>query len=470
MPPIQETTAVSQGTKEFASRLETVKALLPEGFIPNHPPDCFSKCITSLMAHKDGNRIGEPGETVTINPAIRPEYDRHISNSEIKQIDQEYPNLLVFNQQNGPEGYPQPISLNDENYKELKQLAKEYLRFQTGDCIIAGFAGEASSVRGCLEAAIDYVGPNRVIAVDAGYDPLATDEAKKAGCKVINQKEVLEKLVNWDQMKKQFNLPFTAEKPPCGKGTTYWVAMLYLEAIGLLKEGDFVTNKDTDVINPYIYVPELYMALARMYHPENNPVEFTQALRTGQGRNNEPWLYQVNALVNAKTFEKRLLGYALGPITWPLSDARSAMWRHAREMPTTTSMGMETIRNVCSAGLSLERGLRLTAQVVVPDQKIENAESPPDREFRVVFHCAQLLRDLAEMTKTLHRFPHQWTHENIASFNDTFGGRITDTFIPPRHQGANILDQTMQEYILPSIKQLREFGDDIINWEKLKKL
>ena len=131
-------------------------------------------------------------------------------------------------------------------------------------------------------------------------------------------------------------------------------------------------------------------------------------------------------------------------------------------------MGMETIRNVGVAGLSIESQKRFIAQVVNPDRKIENMESPADREFNVIFHCAQFLRDLATHIKDTGLFLHHWTSDQIKSFNLQYGGERTITFVPPAAQQANLLRFTRQEYILPSIDQMKQ--DGVIDLDTLKSM
>ncbi|MBI4990799.1 hypothetical protein HZB96_01765, partial [Candidatus Gottesmanbacteria bacterium] len=105
---------------------------------------------------------------------------------------------------------------------------------------------------------------------------------------------------------------------------------------------------------------------------------------------------------------------------------------------------------------------------VDPDPKIENLQSPPDREFNIVFHCAQLLRDLATHVKGRGRFPHQWIGEDYTSFNQEYGGERTLTFLPPRGQQANLLRFTRQEFILPSIERMK--NDGVVDIDNLRKV
>lgn len=456
----------------FEARVEDIRNLLPEGFIPQYSPDLFINHLSTLVEFKqnffNGERLTWDIDRVALHGHKRNEYDNDNNLPDrFLEAQSDFPNILVYNQQINQDGEVKPVSFNDRRYIEAIQLAIDFMK-QQGDTIIAGFAGEKSSVRTDLEVAIDYVGSGHVIAVDAGIDPNATIEALKAGCKVLDQQAILQACFDWDAMQNLYGLPYSNDQLPSGKGTSHWVGTAYADAIGLLTPTAHLIQKDTDVLNPHQWIPEIYLALARIYAPAEDPVKFTQILRTGEGRNNEPWLYQANALANARTESKGQLGIVLGSLTWPLSDARSGEWEIISKLPTSNSMGMETIRNVGVAGLSIEKQKRLIAQVVNPDRKIENMVSPADREFNIIFHCAQFLRDLAIHIKETGLFLHHWAPDQIRSFNTQYGGERTITFVPPAAQRANLLRFTRQEYILPSIYQMKQ--DGVIDLETLKSM
>lgn len=469
LKPAETTTQQS-----FELRIEHVRTLLPPGFIPKYPPTAFNQHLSTLVNLKQEGFFGEKdkndndGQRVKIQVGVRHDYDSDDKlPKDALEAQQGFSNILVFNQQMDADGEVKPISLGVEKFADVRDLATDFMN-KSGDVIIAGFAGEASSVRGCLESAIDFVGSDHVIAVDAGIDPRATLEAHKADCKVIPQQAVLETCYDWERMQALYGLPYSRNRLPSGKGTSHWVGAAYAEVIGLLTPSAHLIQKDTDVLNPRQWIPEIYLALPRIYAPEGEPILFTQILRTGEGRNNEPWLYQANALANARTRSKEELGIVLGSLTWPLSDSRSGEWSVVSRLPTTNSMGMETIRNVAVAGLSIEMKHRLIAQIVNPDKKIENEASPADREFKIIFHCAQLLRDLATHVKETGLWLHQWSRDEIKTFNEMYGGERTLTFVPPSVQRANLLSFTRQEYIFPSIHQMIE--DGVIDRDRLKKM
>lgn len=201
--------------QDFSVRKEQTRGLLH--FIPNYPPEAFSKYLQLLTLLRGGEDdlerqqdFSRPvlDDVVQLYPTIRNVYDRDVltpklaeqivndypqlglTSEEVLAVDRVFPNLLVYNQQEGPESKPSPITLNDEQYTEIRQLAHDFLRNHTEDVIVCGFAGERTSIRGCLEAAIHFVGEERVIATDTGKDPEATDQAKQAGCKILDQQRI----------------------------------------------------------------------------------------------------------------------------------------------------------------------------------------------------------------------------------------------------------------------------------------
>ena len=359
---------------------------------------------------------------------------------------------------------------------------------------ILPFASEAGNVGSVIRYATSRLGGNNVIAVDAGTQDEAGEEAREAASKtgalVVSQREILD-AINWNELKKLGIIPEDFI-PKGAKGLTMYAGLVASEAMRIL-EKQFVMFHDTDIVNtgPHEgshearsgdYAALEHLALPYAYPLDDGQIYSSMLLKTGAGRNNEPWLLLANMLAKAAkrrgNAETAKLATLLGALGWPLSGERTlsgTVETHqgkiplARAIPFSTGMGIETHIDVTLAGIDVKDGRRHVMQVANPNPKIENGESLDDREYALIAGCANYMGEVVDHIEEVGRGIIDWTPEDIGRFNEVSGGVGHDIFVPNKnehHENAPVVIRT--DYVLPSMQQLRDLG--VVDWDKVQEL
>lgn len=459
---------------------------LHPGFVPHlYPPTELGAILTELDQHRQ-----KPPENVvflTDTKGIRPEY--HGNGSEpVENLRLALNHGGIYNSHDG-----ENINLHTDEARPVRDRAKEVL--ESGRVkVILPFASEAGSIGGVMRYAMGRVGKENVIAIDAETDPEAGLEAVETKGKVLKQKEVLG-CVDWGKLKELGILPPQFSEPAKGaKGLTMYAGMLALEAQGALTPDTILAFHDTDIVNPGPQDPQApgtegeysaldYLAIPYAFPPQgSSQIHGVYSLRTGAGRNNEPWTHTFNVLARSGSRMQDPIWYKYATLIttlgWPLTGERTlsgTVERNGEKVPLaralgwTTKMGIETYLNLALTGIDTRSEERQIMQVANPDPKLENRESPRDREFSIVDSVALFGYDMFEHSQATGRLPHEWTISDIAKFNQTYAQEAIQVSVPSRtdHHGNKIVDVN-PDFILPSMQDLRDL--DVVDWERLQQL
>ncbi|GEM_PF-6355841 len=455
-----------------------------KGFVPyEHPPRELGTWLEALT--NPDNR----GETVlymrTDDLSARPLY-----HGEAPPLGVRLGELGVYNSYKAGEGQRRNVNLLHPDATIVHDRARETLGSGRFTAILP-FANEAGTVGGVIRYAASRLGGEHVLAVDAGTDANAAIEASEAaqrtGAHIVRQADILG-AIDWDALKGLGILPkdFTLKG---AKGLTMYAGLIAAEAMGAL-DTQTVIFHDTDIVNAGPQDPDApgksgeysaleHLALPFSYPVDRGPIHSAMILRTGAGRNNEPWLWEARAIAkrNANP-DIRKLSLLLGSLGWPLSGERTlggtiqtpqGEIALARALPLAVGMGVETHMNIALAGLDVKNGRRSVMQVANPHAKIESRESPRDREYGLIYGCANYMGDAVEHIGNTGRGIIDWTAQDVANFNIIYGGQQDNVFVPSSddHHG-NKLVTIKTDYVLPSMQQLKELG--VVNWDRVQEL
>lgn len=345
------------------------------------------------------------------------------------------------------------------------------------------FAVEPNTIGPAIQYAAGRIPEDNVFTVDAGVDPSSTQAAQRAsettGVNVVNQQEVLA-CIDWRALKDLGILPPHLLTPPKGnKGLTIYAGLLALEAAGKLDKT--VMLHDSDILNlgqrgnehqgsyREFYSPLEYLVLPYVYPLSDIPANAVMALRTGQGRYNEPLIRTANSIVNGNFSEHvRALALAYATLGWPITGERAIRGNLLRAMPLPTGIfGLESHINVALSSKDVQTGHKGVMQVAIPNQKRENRPSPRDREYSIVFGASTYLERLLAFIEQVGRDPLEWTLNDTAAFNQLYGGRLDRQFVPNRYeQQPNAPIYLASDFVLPSMVQLHQLG--VVDWDRMQ--
>lgn len=478
LPKPEIFSGTSPRPEDFRSGFTVIRKEPPIGFVPtSYPPSEFGRNLQAWASHiqKESDAI-EAGTFNGSNGALRPIYHSNGS-SEMKPVLEAIDRTGVYNSIETQDEGQKNINILDPEHDYILERARLFLR-SGAVTVLLPFASEAGTIGRDIHYAENVVGPQNVLAIDAGTQTEASVEARATGVPVVNQKDILQH-VNWDYLKQEGILPPNF-KLKGAKGLTLAAGNLALESIGQLNK-TLVVQHDTDIVNPgpgrqEEAVPGDYCALDHLAIPYAYPLQDATVravynLRTGEGRNNEPWHMMTNNIAGLSEDEKmKVLGKALGTIAWPLTGERLVQGDLLRTFPRATGMETETQDNFCLTGIDLRDGKRGLMQVANPNPKTENKPSPRTREFAIVDQCCLWGQRLTQHIERTGRHPDQWNLEDIASFNRSFGGRLYTISVPSasdHHPNQSV--EVRFGYLLPSIDQLRQLPD-AVDWESIRQV
>lgn len=417
-------------------------------------------------------------------------------------------NSLYFNQVVDETGNQTNINVNtDPAGERIRARVKEVLDRTKVVCVLPFVDKEEPTIEGNTEYALEMLGEGRVLAVHAGRNRELEDRVREKGGLAVNQDDVL-RCIDWEAMVQLGILPpyFPQEDglPAKGpnhrnmtKGLTMLAGAITMEAFDMLEDHD-VAYHDTDITNP-----KEYDALTHLYIPHTyargQEVNVSRIARNGQGRNNEIWQASANqigteAAVQLKQkfldpnapnpegmtddeFYRRIKGQLeistlLGNNTWPLTGERAGKMY---DVIFSTGMGIETQVDMHDAGIDVRNKDNTVAQTGNPNPKNENAESETSREFMLINYCGNYQKQVADHIMRTGRMLHEWTLDDIRTFNNTYADLVQTFAVPseaPNAAPARGLAPT--EYMIPSIRHIRQLeeeqGISLVNWDKLREV
>lgn len=417
-------------------------------------------------------------------------------------------NSLYFNQVTGESGQRTNLNVNTDPAGEvIRHRVKEVLEQTKVVCVLPFVDKEEPTIEGNTEYALEMLGEGRVLAVHAGRNRELEDRVREKGGLAVNQDDVL-RCMNWEGMVQLGILPpyFPMEEglPAKGpnhrnmtKGLTMLAGALTMEAFDMLEDHD-VAYHDTDITNP-----KEYDALTHLYIPHTyargQEVTVSRIARNGQGRNNEIWQAAANQIgteaavdlkqkfldptasnpegISDDEFYRRVKGQIdlstlMGNNTWPLTGERTGK---VYDLIFSTGMGIETQADLHDAGIDVRNKDNTVAQTGNPNPKIENAESETSREFMLINYCANYQKQVAEHIMRTGRMLHEWTVDDIRTFNNMYADLVQTFAVPneaPNAAPARGLAPT--EYMIPSIKHIRQLeeeqGISLVDWDKMREV
>lgn len=441
--------------------------LVPESYDPRSLGTWLNKEVDKKATIEEAREHGSTNNTITNgtihmdthNMEERPRYDG--PNQRLNMLSR----IGVYNSVVEKNGTVSNINMHDPENAPLLDLTREKLA-DGSFIVLLPYAAEPNTIQGCIDYAVSRVGKANVIAISAGVDEESDRKAQETGVTIIDQQAVMNS-IDWNKLKEEKILPQRFPIPPKGsKGLTMLAGIIALKAIGKDQNTNVVFH-DTDITNP-----EGYAALEHIALPYALPVgeiQSTYVARTGEGRNNEPWVLAGNMTgMSHLNPEMMKMSMLMGTFTWPLTGERALKASVAETLPWSSGMGIETTLNVNMAGIDLKNGERGVMQVLNPNPKMEDRMSPRDREFAIVFRCAAQLQAL---TKDVNRFQtplHEWSLQQIGEYNAWYGGVQTSQAVPSganTHQPNSFVNME-SDYILPSVEQLDAL--EAIDWEAIQ--
>ncbi len=451
-----------------------------KGFAPyENPPSELGRWLQALVDYRRGNHQG--GIYIDTSQEGRPVY--HTTGpEELVSVRESLASCGIYNSPVSDNGGRYNVDIFDGNNDFIIERARDTLRSRSVRVLLP-FAGESNTIADVIRYAGELVGIENVLAIDAGTQEAATYEARRTGARVADQKEVL-RYVDWAQLKRLEIVPPKFPVPPRGsKGMTVYAGLVALESTMNLYDTSLVMH-DTDIVNPGHsrrngQHPE-YHALEHLAIPLAYPVgdvHGVNLLKTGEGRNNEPW-FAANNLICASSEDDDMvkLTTLLGTLGWPLSGERLLSGKLTvgdgvvdltRHMHLATGMGVETGIDVYLTGVDVRGGARYFMQTANPNPKIENYYSPRDREYALITNCALFLTDISRQIERRGRLFHEWKEDDISDFNGRYGGRIRSISVPnPNDHHGNVLVDVTSDYVLPSMEMLRAL--DVVDWESVR--
>lgn len=357
------------------------------------------------------------------------------------------------------------LGIYDPSLYHVKEAVKALA--QSGKVtVIMPFHHEQGTVGGNIAYAQSLIGQHNVLGISTGDDIASTREAQASGGIVLEQNEIFEALhTDWDAIREGVGINDGLRGVPIlgSKGLTIFGGVSGITVLaehGRIDPDQIVAWHDTDITDPHEYgaLPTVLIPFLRE-NLEEARVLMSILAKNGSGRNNEMILGEIADTVNYSSNSQLIrLALQLFSTPWPLSGERAFHLDTLRNMPIATGMGIEIMADTYVAGLSAtEQGY--IANVANPYPKRENKESPPEREFGVVNTVNSMLIAIKKHIHHTHRYPHQWTLEDIKLFNDKYGGKELVFLVPSNKSNAENAAVTIQlDYILPSINMMLKHG------------
>src|SRR3989344_7572647 len=410
----------------------------------------------------------------------RPERNAQ-SNPAYEKLMRRYLRMGIYNQITDEEGHVTghlDLAAEPELRKTLRDAIAELA--QKGLIrVIIPFVTEPQAGL-AVEYNAQLVGTENIVAIESGtIHPDKQEKRRRAiahvqdkGVEVYNQRDVVDR-IPWRKLREigalrspephegetseQFHIRYEQEMdlpPEASKGLTLFagVATLYAKDRNariirdqggtagsdfnphdILEDDTIIMLHDSDIGNQWDYDATTHAAgFPVAFPPSQGQFRSAQMAFLGRGRNNEPIAGEVNVLANlGYTPIERKLGRALQPIIWHLTGERWFRWGDLKKKPFATGMGEETVDNFFMAGQTITEGSELRAQITAVEPKREYdpvtnepEESLPDREFDMVYMLQIYYQAIARACAENDAYLHQWTIEDYARFNRTFGGRF----------------------------------------------
>jgi hypothetical protein len=357
----------------------------------------------------------------------------------------------------------QNISILDPQLADLKGQVEELAK--KGKCtILMPFHKEAGSVGKNVSYAKDLLGnyhKQNILGISTGACKISWKEAKKSGGEISKQKTIFEKFqVDWKKIEEAAGIP---ESLKGSKGMTLLAGFALAASKARNKEiaaDQIVAMHDTDITNP-----KEYAALHHLLVPFSDEKPDAKVLmstivqtRLGDAMINDKFSGWLNKEHSPKL--TRLACHLMG-MCWYLSGERAMRLDVLERMPIATGMGVEILANAYIAGMAATDQKSYIASIAYPNVKIENrSENPNTRVYGEILQPVRhMLSNIGKHIKETDRYIHQWTIDDIKSFNKKYGGKarnnITHADTP---NSPNEIVSVQTDFIIPSIKMLEDHG------------
>jgi len=476
--------------------------------LPDEDPRLLGKALDALTEDAEFEALEVQSVDVS-SLDVRPGYDHVLFGSNGFSKEQEQLSIprakevirkaQVYNsvRMTNPDGTESEFNANllsDRNRQFQEEIVAE---LRSGRyVVITPFHREPNTMGEVGQYVVSRVGRENALAVSTGVDPRSEELATDTRIRWIRQDEVL-RAIKWKELVEAGFLPARALDPKTGlirgsKGITMYSGMLPLEKSGLLDEERVVAFHDTDITNPGSknghhsttgqYGALEHLAFPYLMNPHGTQIRSSMMLRTGEGRNNEPWQQSANVLnIHLNPQHIRKLGVLMGGgIGWPLSGERTFSGNTtlidgsaiptARAIPFATGMSIETVINISLSGMDAEDGLRSVAQIAShkDNPKIEDRPSPRSREYDIVNGCGVLMQYYVKAIEKAGGPLHHWFAEDIALYNNKLGGRRIEVAVPADGDNHNsILVSKYIDYMMPPLHMFHSELSDYIDWDQV---
>lgn len=345
--------------------------------------------------------------------------------------------------------------------------------------VVIPMAREPMTGKIALEYAGDMVAPKHVIGITMGIDEQTEVEvaevSERTGSTLLRQHEVL-KSVDWAKLCKMFRIPYDSARPslpPKGtKGLTMLSGLIAARTInGHSANG--LAFIDSDILNNAAggYDPLAYLALPGVVDPDEQLRAITLA-RTGPGRNNEVMIESLNNIAYDEQIDDESRHVALwmaATNSWALTGERLFPavdgTNLAFQIPWTTGMSIETQMNLYRASLEIQTNRLHSAQVFNPNPKVERGASDAVREFSMLSRCVDWQERVLDFSTALGRQLPDFDCDDIARFNDQYGGQEQTRFYISSNHAPNTPRVIGRDFMLPSVETMKNLG--LINMDQL---
>ncbi|HLD01329.1 MAG TPA: hypothetical protein VJC10_00475 [Patescibacteria group bacterium] len=455
---------------EVQAFIEARPGFLPEKYDPTQLANWIA-AKQAHMTHYNGPLRAQNSARAQGSEAHRDHYHSRTP-VDVLAYEEAIARVGVFNSYNKPDGDLANARLFDADASGIVQEARELLANGSYFAIFP-FHREPETIQRNLEYGMSRVGADNVIGVGTGNDAESMQKARETNATIIDQKEMLS-CINWDLLIDQGILPADYSFLDVhAKGETILAGVLAAYAMGQLDDKILAfhdtdvknPNPDTEILDDYDQ-PDRYGALEHLATARlggqsigMNDIRAVHLMRTGEGRNNESWTYEANKIAESSDPKVAEMGLMAAQLAWPLTGERDINGNLLKTLIYASGMGIETIFDLQVSGIDAAEGTRGVAEIANPYAKAENRLSPRDRELTIVMTCAKFAGYLSEHSKDVGRVPHEWTIDDIALFNNRFGGSHRTITAPSRddHHPNEIKHYTV-DFVYPSIQQFEDMG------------
>jgi len=469
--------------KPYNIALSGSDTYLPEGLVPDDDFNKYSSLRDEIRAYfEKQSKQKWSGRMRVDKQDERPHYAL-VQDPEIQRTMDNYMELGVTNRLKGSNGDILPLNLHTSELQGTAKRVADYVRNETDIVIISPFAGERDTHLIGFNYGIQRLGANRVIAVDANFDDVASQRAKdyasQTGITYISENIQLGR-INWEALVEMgiiqpelvYTIPGGTRVIPGLKGLSLLAGDI--EVWDRLQRGEItpktiVVNLDSDVkntgfVNTYPehlwYDPLLYMFLGPAFYPDKyKDVHSFLTAKSGRGRNNYVVFQAFDDMMRSTDPLASDMGYDAARLTWALTGERGMRAWMRMHKPHTNAMGIETMDDLSGATLNAASDILGTAQGYNPVPKIENNVSKPHREHGMIQGLALFAKDAKTTTKEFGVGPYFWNKPAYIFLNRRWGANIYPQTAPDDEGHAiKRMQPAVQDIALPSIQQMYDWG------------